>query len=139
MKKINYIKSSAFIISLIIVLLIPICFVYAQNGVTPTPQDPAMGSNPATIQNPLGENNTSVQALLLKIMNLVATVGAIIVVFFIIYSGFKFVTARGNPAEVSKAKDIFFATIIGGAILLGADIIANIVVNTVNTTVGRSG
>ena len=71
-------------------------------------------------------------------MDLVAKVGAIIVVFFIIYSGYKFVTARGNESEVTKAKEIFYATIIGGAILLGADVIANVVINTVNTTVGRS-
>jgi hypothetical protein len=60
-----------------------------------------------------------------------------VVVFFIIYSGYKFVTARGNQAEVTKAKDIFFATVIGGAILLGADVIATVVVNTVKTTVGK--
>jgi len=123
MNKINYKKSLAFVASFLIISLVPIYYIFAQ------------GSPVQTIQNPLGENNNDVQALLIKIMNLVATVGAIIVVFFIIYSGFKFVTARGNPAEVSKAKDIFFATIIGGAILLGADIIANIVVNTVNSTV----
>jgi lysylphosphatidylglycerol synthetase-like protein (DUF2156 family) len=93
----------------------------------------AFGPGP-TIDNPLGSDDVNV--LLGKIMKLVATVGGIVVVFFIIYSGYKFVTARGNEAEVSKAKDIFYATIIGAAILLGAGIIAQIVVNTVKETAG---
>lgn len=87
-----------------------------------------------TINNPLKHND--VNLILTDIMNLVATAGAIVVVFFIIYSGFKFVSARGNEAEVTKAKDIFWATIVGGAILLGADVIARVVVNTVYQTTG---
>ena len=124
MNKLNYKKSLAFLVSL--AFFTPF-LIFAQNG----------GSG-ATIQNPLGDNNTSVQDILLKVMNLVAMIGEIVVVFFIIYSGFKFVTARGNPSEVTKAKDTFLATVIGGAILLGADVIANVVVNTVNSTVGKN-
>jgi hypothetical protein len=127
MKKIDYTKLAALFASLFLIL-IPVMFVYAQSGGGST------GGSSATIQNPLGTN--SVQGLLLKIMDLVVKVGSIIVVFFIIYSGYKFVTARGNDGEVSKAKDIFWATIIGGAILLGAKVIAEVVVNTVKTTVG---
>lgn len=91
-----------------------------------------------TIKNPLGDGKNEIKDLLTNIMNLVATVGAIVVVIFIIYSGFKFVTAGDSDSDRTKAKDMFYYTIIGGAILLGADIIANVVVNTVNTTVGRS-
>ncbi len=101
-----------------IFLLIPV-FVFAESSV-------------ATIQNPLGAGNTSVEAVIQKIMSIVAVLGGIVVVFFIIYSGFKFVTAGDNEGDRTKAKDTFFATIIGAAILLGAGIIATIVVNTVN-------
>jgi hypothetical protein len=48
------------------------------------------------------------------------------------------VTARGDPGKIEEAKKTFYATVIGGAILLGADIIANIVVNTVKTTTGTT-
>ena len=96
------------------------------------------GSSGATIQNPLGDENTSVQDLLLRILNLVAVVGGIVGVFMIIFSGFKMVMAKGNASEVTKAREMLTATVIGGAILLGADIIANVVVNTVNSTVGRT-
>ncbi len=94
------------------------------------------GPSGYTIDNPLKSND--VKGILMDVMKLVATVGAIIVVFFIIYSGYKFVTARGDPGKIEEAKKTFYATVIGGAILLGADIIANIVVNTVKTTTGTT-
>lgn len=122
MNKNNYIKISAILISLFIILTPMLIFAQA-------------GGTGAKIENPLGAGNDSVDALLLKIMKLVATVGTIVVVFFIIYSGYMFVTAGGDTGKVTKAKDMFFATIIGGAILLGADVIATVVVNTVKSTV----
>ena len=121
MSQINYKKILAVILSLAFFSLLGLsAFAY--------------GPAASTIENPLGTN--SVQGLLLKIMKLVMQVGSIVVVFFIIYSGYKFVTARGNPEEIKEAKNTFYATIIGGAILLGADIIANVVVNTVKATTG---
>jgi len=125
MFKNNYRKVSAFTISLLILLVLPMCFVLA---------DPP-ASSPTTIPNPLGPNNTEVENLLVDFMNLVATAGAIVVVFFIIFSGYKFVEARGNETKINSAKDMFYWTVIGGAILLGADVIANVVVNTINATV----
>ncbi len=122
MAKINYKKIAGFVLSLGI-LLIPMFIFAAPGGGT-------------TIENPLGDNNMELKDLLLKIMNLVAKLGGIVVVFMIIYSGYKFVMAQGNPGEVEKAKDMFYYTVIGGAILLGADIIANVVVETVKTTTG---
>jgi len=92
------------------------------------------GSATTTIQNPLKSND--VRGILVDIMNLVAIVGGIVVVLFIIYSGFTYVTANGDTGKIEKARDMFFATVIGGAILLGADVIANVVINTVKDTVG---
>ncbi|MEI6190949.1 MAG: hypothetical protein WCP24_01100 [bacterium] len=126
MININYKKTLAFIFSFSLVILLPLFVSYAANPGVPT----------ATIQNPLGANNTSVQDLLMRVMNLVAMVGGIVVVFFIIYSGFTLVMARGNPEGLKKGKEMLFATIIGGAILLGADVIANVVVDTVKATTG---
>lgn len=120
MIKFNYKKILAFLISF--AFFIPF-LIYAESPVT-------------TIKNPLGDNNKSVEALLLKIMDLVTKIGGIVVVFFIIYSGFKFVTAGESDSERSKAREIFYATVIGGAILLGAGIIANVIVNTIKATTG---
>jgi hypothetical protein len=88
-----------------------------------------------TISNPLKSDN--VIGLLNDLMKLIMKVGAMVVVFFIILSGYKLVTAGSNEGDRTKAKEMFYATVIGGAILLGADIIANVVVNTVSETVGK--
>jgi TRAP-type C4-dicarboxylate transport system permease small subunit len=115
----NFKKYLSCLLSLFI-LLIPF-FLFAYNSGT-------------SIKNPLGENNTEVKDILGRIMNLVSLVGGFVVVFFIIYSGYKFVVAGDSDSDRTKAKDIFYSTVIGGAILLGADIIARVVVNTVNCT-----
>ncbi len=91
-------------------------------------------SNQYTIDNPLGTED--VNQLLVNIMDLVAKAGGVLVVLFIIYSGYKFVKAGENESERTKAKDIFYGTVIGGLILLGADIIANIIIETVKSTAG---
>jgi hypothetical protein len=127
MINIKYKKIAGFIFSFVLFLplLVSYGFIGSVDG----------NGNTVTINNPLGNNNTSVESLLIKIMNLVATVGAIVVVFFIIFSGYKFVVARGKPDAIEEAKKMFFATIIGGAILLGAGVIASVVVNTVTDTI----
>jgi hypothetical protein len=124
MKNYNYKKILAFIFSFSLIVLLPLLISHAAHG------------GGSTIKNPLGDENTSVHDLLVRVMNLVAMVGGIVVVFFIIYSGYTLVMARGNPEGLKKGKEMLFATIIGGAILLGADVIANVVVNTVKATTG---
>ena len=120
MLRINYKKISALFISSFI-FVVP-AIIFAQSV--------------PTIQNPLGSSNTDVTVLLQRIMDLVTKVGAVIVVFFVIYSGYKFVAARGNEGEVTKAKEMFYFTVIGAAILLGAGVIAKVVVGTVESTTG---
>ncbi|MEI6495007.1 MAG: pilin [bacterium] len=126
MTKLNYKKTLGIVSSFCLITLIPLIVLYAQ------PTTP-LGTGP-TIANPLKSDDILV--ILQNIMNLVAIVGSIVVVFFIIFSGYKIVTSQGNPGELTKAKEMFLATVIGGAILLGADIIANVVINTVKTTAG---
>lgn len=128
MIKLNYKKIGATVLVLFFLILLPLAVSFATNG-TPA-------ASKVTIDNPLGSNNMQVKDVLAKIMEIVALIGGIVVAFFIIYSGFKFVMAKGNPGEIEKAKDMFYATVIGAAILLGAGIIAQIVVTTVNTIKG---
>lgn len=123
MKKINYKKIIASLLSLFFLILIPIFTLQA-----------VPANVPVSIKNPLGSND--VYSLLNKIMDIVTKVGSIVVVFFIIYSGYKFVSAGESDEDRTTAKEIFYATVIGAAILLGANIIANIVVNTVTSTTG---
>jgi len=54
------------------------------------------------------------------------------IVLMIIYSGFLFVTARGDEQQITRAKNTFFWAIVGGAVLLGAEVLANAIVGTLS-------
>ncbi len=68
--------------------------------------------------------------LIAALLTFVSRVGAAIVVFMIIYSGFLFVKAQGDPGELEKAKKTFLWTVIGGVVLIGAQTLAMVVKNT---------
>jgi nitrate reductase gamma subunit len=65
-----------------------------------------------------------VQALTAILVNIAIPLAAI----FLIYGGFLFVAARGDEQQLKSAKDIFWYTIIGTAIVVGAYAIASAVV-----------
>ena len=65
------------------------------------------------------------------LVNLATEIGAIIRVFFIIWGGFLFVEARGNEAKLKKAKSVLWTTLIGICILLGATLIAKVIIGTI--------
>lgn len=60
-------------------------------------------------------------------------IGAVAVTLAIVYAGFLFVVARGNPEELNKAKNTLKWTIIGALILLGSQVIALAIENTIKT------
>jgi heme/copper-type cytochrome/quinol oxidase subunit 2 len=80
--------------------------------------------------NPIKAND--IYGLVSAILDFVVKIGAVVVVFFIIYAGFQFVTAQGSEDKISKAKTTFFWTIVGALILLGALTLSNVVCNTAN-------
>jgi hypothetical protein len=86
----------------------------------------------AQITNPL-KGSTDIPKFVSMIMDYVVKIGGIIAIFAFIWAGFLFVKAQGNESELTKAKDIFVNTCIGVAVLLGAQLIASIVVGTVNS------
>jgi uncharacterized membrane protein len=68
--------------------------------------------------------------------SLVAGVQIILVPFivvFIIYAGFIYVTARGNPEAITRANKALLYAIIGGVIVAGAQAIIAIVGDTASS------
>ncbi len=59
-------------------------------------------------------------------------IGAVVAVVMIIFSGFLFVTARGNETQITKAKESLKWALIGSAILLGAWVISEVIQGTIN-------
>ena len=111
---------------LITVLAAGLVFVMPVFVLATTPGDPCNGG----ICNPLG-NTRDLGALILQVVEGIAQIGYYVVVLFVIYSGFKFVTARGDVKKLGEAKQTFLFTVIGAAILLGATLIAKVIDGTV--------
>lgn len=88
------------------------------------------------LKNPLaGSGVNTINDFVKRLLDIVLTIGVPVVAVFIILAGFKFVTARGNPSEIAKAKENLLAVMIGAAILLGAWVLANALGETVNELV----
>jgi len=106
-----------------IAFLLPIVS-FAQQTI-PIKCDPSSGK----LCNPIPHNtiNSFIKVLLEGLLKL----GIPLVALAIIYSGFLFVSARGNPESLKKAKDALLYSIIGAAVLLGAWSIAQLISNTV--------
>lgn len=80
--------------------------------------------------NPIAANDLS--GLLSSLLRVLTAIGAVVVVFFIILAGFNYVTARGDEKKIQSATKTFTWTVIGAAVILGAQVIADALKGTVN-------
>lgn len=92
------------------------------------------GGNPpngAVLENPLS-NITSIPEFFLAIIDILMIFAIPFIVFFIIYAGFLYVTARGNAETIKKAHNALLYALIGGLLILGARTLLTIIENTVS-------
>ena len=82
------------------------------------------------IDNPLKGINSIQSFVEVVLNNIVLPIGSVVVVLFIIYTGFLFVTARGNPEKIESAKRTLLWVVIGTAILLGSVVISAAITGT---------
>ncbi|MFA6353910.1 MAG: pilin [Candidatus Paceibacterota bacterium] len=123
---IHFLKKNLNKIALIIfTALMPVISFAATNT---TPSDPNAGGK---IIDPLGNRYTELPDLIKTILEGAVKIGIPIVALAIIYCGFLFVFARGNPEKLTKAKDALLWSLVGAAILLGAWAIAKMIQATV--------
>ena len=111
------------IIALCFFVFLPLC---SLAGDLPNVTSPSTGF----FDNPLKAQ--SIMELLAAALDIVIKVGLIVVVFFIILSGFNYVTARGDSGKVKTARDTLVATLVGAAIILGSYAIVKALQTTVN-------
>lgn len=104
---------------------------------TLVPAGPAMihadqiDGNPVGLDNPIKGVDDIYEFVALVLENVVIPIGSVIVVLMFIYSGFLFVTARGNEDQIKTARHIFLNVVIGTVILLGSVVIAQVIKNTI--------
>ena len=88
----------------------------------------------ADLQNPLG--NKDLMDLINDILGVLLVFAVPIIVFFIIFAGFKYVTARGNPGEIETANKALLYAGIGGVLILGARVLLEVISGTIDAIAG---
>jgi hypothetical protein len=83
------------------------------------------------LNSPLNSAISTIPALIAGFLKALVMVALPIISLFIVYTGFLFVKARGNPGELATAKRNFFYVMIGAVLILAAWLIANLLGNTV--------
>jgi hypothetical protein len=81
------------------------------------------------LMNPL--KATDIITFLMGILDVLLTFALPIIIFFIMYGGFKLVTARGQAEQISEGRAAITWAVIGGVIVLGAKIIIEVIKGTV--------
>ena len=69
--------------------------------------------------------------LLVALLRIFITIATPIIVLFIIYAGFKYVTAQGNAQQIQEATRALTYAIIGAVLIIGAVAISEIIASTV--------
>ncbi len=111
---------------------------FAQSGIEGN-QPPATPSTPSNntsydikITNPLKVGDKLTDIIVAVLNNVVMPIAAVAAVLYIILAGFKYVSARGNPAKIQSAHQNLLWALVGTGILLGAAGISRVLQNTVN-------
>jgi len=90
----------------------------------------ASNQQAAKLENPLAFN--SIGEFVAGALQALVLIALPIVGFFILLSGFLFISARGNKEQLAKAKTNFMWVIAGSILILGAWALAQLIEGTVN-------
>ncbi len=86
-----------------------------------------------SLESPLRADIITIEGLLTTILNILLVIAVPIIVFFLIFAGFTYVTAQGNPEKIKTATRSLTYAIIGGVLILGGVAISEIIESVVNS------
>ncbi len=85
------------------------------------------------IPNPLKGGAKSIPEIVTLVLDsIVIPLGSVVIVLAIIYSGWKFIMAQGNSADIQKQKENLKWVVVGSAIILGAKAISLAINSTIS-------
>jgi hypothetical protein len=86
------------------------------------------GADPGiALESPLRSEITDISSLISIVMTFLFPIAAVLLFCMVIYSGFVFMTSRGNSQAVSKAQGIIISAIIGFVLLVIAFFLVRLV------------
>lgn len=106
----------------------------AGQSTTPNPgvtqnKNSALDRDPIVLSDPVQK---TIPQIFEAILDIIMVFAIPIIVFFIVWAGFLYVTATGNPEKIKKAHNALLYALIGGLIVLGANVILAVITNTIN-------
>ncbi len=99
--------------------------VFAENGCT---------SGSTCLQNPL--KFPTIEKFIEGALQAVIMIAIPIIVAFMVYAGFLYVSARGNAKQIADAHKNFYYVIIGTGMILGAWVLATLIGATIKQLLG---
>ena len=100
-------------------------------AVIPRPDKNIRPETPSGLTNPL-KSDTLIE-FLTAILDILLIFAIPVIVFFIIYAGFMYVTAQGDESKIKTAHSALTWSVVGGVIILGAKLIIEVIQATVNS------
>jgi len=73
--------------------------------------------------------DTAINQLFSHLLQTGTTVAAVVCAFWVMWSGFQYMSAGGNPRQMEGAKQGFFNALAGLALVLGARVVAGMIVS----------
>jgi hypothetical protein len=86
-----------------------------------------------SLESPLAGDIISIEALLIAILNVILIIAVPIIIFFVIFAGFTYVTAQGNPEKIKTATRSLTYAIVGAVLILGGVAISEIIASVVKS------
>ena len=83
----------------------------------------------------LGLNTSDLKSAVVRIINWVLGLLGIIFLVLMVYAGFLWMTAQGDPKQVDKAKSLLTQSVVGLVILLAAYAISTFVIESLQDAV----
>lgn len=102
--------------------------------VTTSDTDKPQKAELVTLTNPLSKKYDSIGGIVqgfVEIFSYIVVLGAVLA---LIWVGLQFILARGDPKKMNELKGWLFYIIIGVAVVIGARIIIQVVINTLSAS-----
>lgn len=84
--------------------------------------------------NPLASD--SLLGFFQTILDVILVFAVPIIVLFIIFAGFQYVTARGSADKINSANRALLYAVLGGVLILGANVLLAVIGETINAITG---
>ena len=136
MKQLTKKKLIAGVLTLGVLSLIALPAVVGATGVDATNCGTGEGQVPCA--SSLGLGNTSLSTMITSIIGLIMGFLGVIAVLIILWGGFVWMTAGGEPDKVEKAKKMIYSGIIGLVIIFAAYAIASFVIANMSAFSGAN-